>query len=594
MKHVRIVWVALVAAVVLASNSFMAAPSERSMAGLHHRHLTLTRSAVHHPGTATSRTLPQTPFDSPPPIDVKHYRLQIQLTPSPPQIAGTVTIDAETVAPVNAISIDVFQNLSIDSVQFNGRVTNFQRTQNQIILTFPAPLPARQAFTMTVQYHGRPVVTGVLGGGMLVTSHNGTAVMSTLSEPYAAPSWWPCIDNPDDKATADIEATVPDGFVAVSNGVLEKVESDADQAETTYFWRETYPIATYLVSVSATNYSRFDDTYTALDGVTTMPLIYYVYPEHLVEAQQKFPITRSAMQIYAQLFGEYPFVHEKYGMVEFPWRGSMEHQTMTSLGESHFLGNPCSPANGRCVIAHELSHQWWGDMVTMKSWHDIWLNEGFATYCEVLFSEKLLSLQPGDLMDRYYDDHQAFGWLAGTVYAENLDDPWDDSAAIYTKGGWVLHMLRHVMGDDRFFSALRDYGQRFAFGNASTADLQKVCEDHSGAPLDWFFDQWIYAPARPIYQVSSSFSPADPSGTYTITLTIEQKQPQTIPHRTGELASVYIMPMDVTIHYADGSSETRVIRNEARQQQFSFTVSKPPVRLGFDEGHWILKELYMN
>jgi aminopeptidase N len=185
-------------------------------------------------------------------------------------------------------------------------------------------------------------------------------------------------------------------------------------------------------------------------------------------------------------------------------------------------------------------------------------------------------------MDQSYDDHRAFGRLGGTVYAEDAANPWDDSPAIYTKGGWVLHMLRRVMGDERFFAALKDYGRRFAFSNTSTDDFRRVCEDHYGAPLDWFFQQWIYVPARPIYHVSSVFSPGDQPGEYVAVLTIEQQQPQ---------REVYIMPMDVTIHYADGTSETRVVWNDARQQQFSFRVQKQPVSLGIDEGHWILKEL---
>jgi aminopeptidase N len=269
----------------------------------------------------------------------------------------------------------------------------------------------------------------------------------------------------------------------------------------------------------------------------------------------------------------------------------MEHQTLTSLGV-RIVDFPDAVVQD--FISHELSHQWWGDLVTMKTWNDIWLNEGFATYSEVLFFERFWPVHPGELMDESYDDHRAFGQLSGTVYAENAANPWDDPSAIYTKGAWVLHMLRHVMGDERFFAALKDYGQRFAFANASTDDFRRVCEDHYGQPLDWFFQQWVYAPARPIYRASRTISPADASGEYTITLTLTQQQPQQIPGREGPLAQVYIMPLDATLHYADGTSETRVIWNDARQQQFSFRVQKQPVDLTVDEDHWVLKELRVN
>ncbi|HVG21298.1 MAG TPA: M1 family metallopeptidase, partial [Blastocatellia bacterium] len=430
------------------------------------------------------------------------------------------------------------------------------------------------------------VTSNILGGGMLVSNHgpDNATVMATLSEPYAAPTWWPCVDNAQDKATAEIEITVPRGFQAASNGTLTKEESNGNRT-TTYYWREDYPIATYLISVAATNYIKFEDTYTALDGSTTMPLVYYVYPEHIDLARLKFGVTRRAIEIFAPLFGEYPFLNEKYGMAEFPWGGAMEHQTMTSMG----AGVVGSISNaGQSIIAHELSHHWWGDLVTMRTWNDIWLNEGFATYSEVLFFERFSDLNPGDLMSRSYDDGEVNGRLGGTVNAENLNNPFDDRGAIYTKGAWVLHMLRHVLGDAEFFAALKDYREQFAYGNASTKDFQRACENRYGGSLDWFFQQWVYAGRRPVYKVSSDVSKADPSGNYTVSLTIKQKQSHEIP---GRDQSVYVMPLDVMIRYADGSRETRVIRNDARKQKFSFTVSKQPVAVAIDEDNWVLKKL---
>lgn len=585
MKTRRLVYSLLSAALLLIPLSLSPALDKSSTGGHVNREFHWL-DPVHAPRSIQQRALIVTPQA----IDVEHYRLQLRLYPPTRRITGVVTIEGQSVDAINAINIDVQSNLAVDAVQFNGADRVVERMDDKIVLQFPEPLPAGFNFTIVVAYHGIAVTSGVLGGGMLTSTHgNNVPVIATLSEPYAAPTWWPCVDNPADKATAEIEATVPDGYVVASNGLLQGTQSNADRT-VTYFWRENYPIANYLVAVTATNFVQFEDTYTARDGVTAMPLVYYVYPEHLTQAQQTFSVTRRALEIFAPLFGEYPFLAEKYGMVEFPWCGGMEHQTLTSLG-SCIVGN--AQSTGRTLV-HELAHQWWGDWVTMKTWHDIWLNEGFATYCEVLFFERFLPIAPGELMDRSYDDHQVFGRLGGTVYAENLANPWDDSGAIYTKGGWVLHMLRRVLGDERFFAALQDYGRRFAFANASTADFQRVCEDHYGAPLDWFFQQWVYAPGRPIYQASSTISPADASGSYTVTLTLEQQQPQSIPGRPPGLESVYIMPIDVTIHYADGSQETRVVWNNARQQTFSLAVSKQPVSVGLDEGRWILKELRMN
>ncbi|HSE37018.1 MAG TPA: M1 family metallopeptidase [Blastocatellia bacterium] len=520
-------------------------------------------------------------------IDVKHYRLQIQLIPSEAGtegiIKGAVTISGETIGAVSEIKIDARQHLNIDSVRLDGTPSVFRRDKKQVVVSFPGAVPAGRSFSLVIQYQG-PGTVGDLGGGLLFTRHGpgSVPVIATHSEPFAAPRWWPCVDNPADKATAEIEVTVPEGNKAASNGVLERIQTNADHSET-FFWREDSPLATYLVSVSATNYEKLEDSYTGLDGETTMPLVFYVYPEHLELARAKFGITRPAMEIYAGLFGEYPFIGEKYGMAEFPFGGAMEHQTITGIG-SGLVG---SGSSHQATIVHELAHHWWGNLVTMRTWDDIWLNEGFATYSEILFFERFTGVDPGELLAKSYDDGVVDGALGGTVTAENVDNPFDDGGAIYRKGGWVLHMLRHVLGDQLFFDALKQYGARYAFSNASTADFQRICEDVYGGSLDWFFTQWIYAPGRPIYKMSTDISAADADGNYTVSLVLKQKQSHEIPGREN---GNYIMPVDITLHFADGTSETRVVFNDKRKQLFTITAPKEPVRVGLDESHWILKK----
>ena len=517
-------------------------------------------------------------------VDVKHYRLQIRLDLVASAIAGTVTIEGETLAPTSSINIDADDNLKIDAVRLDGAALDFRHRKDQIMLNFPQPLAAGGKFSIAIDYRGTATGNSRVGDGMLVDTHGAddVPVMATLSEPYGAPSWWPCIDDARDKATAEVEITVPANYQATSNGVLVKTESNADQTKT-FFWREDFPLSTYLVAVSATNYTKFEDTYTALDG-TTMPLTYYVYPHHLEIAQQKFAVTRRAMEIFAPLFGEYPFLEEKYGMVEFPWGGGMEHQTLTSLGSS-VIG---SSGTSQSIIAHELAHQWWGDLVTLRTWDDIWLNEGFASYSEVLFFERFANVNAGDLMRSSYDDGKMSGRLGGTVTAEDLDNPFDDTGAVYTKGAWVLHMLRRLLGDQGFFDALKDYRQRFAYGNASTSDFQQVCEDHYGAKLDWFFTQWVYATGRPSYKVSTDTRASDTGTGFTLNVTIKQKQTQAIP---GRSQSVYIMPLDVTIRYGGGQTEKHVVMNDARKQTFTFNLTRMPVDVSVDEDNWVLKKL---
>jgi aminopeptidase N len=541
---------------------------------------------LHTPVTLPAKLVPHA-ISANPTLDVRHYKLQINVTPEPASLTGKVTLTAQTLGTTASIVIDAYSNLTIDAVLINGQARQFQRHSDTFVVSFTSAVAAGQVITVEIGYHGMPASSGALNAGMQINKRadRDEWVISTLSEPYGGPSWWPSIDDPNDKATIEIEATVPENFSVAANGVLLKTESQANQTKT-YFYRENYLIAPYLVSLAATNYAKFEDEYTALDGVTKMPLVFYVYPEHLEKAQQKFAITRRALEIYAPLYGEYPFLDEKYGMAEFQWTSSMEHQTMSSLSERVVT----SEGTGYGTIVHELAHQWWGDWVTMSTWQDIWLNEGFATYSEVLFYERFYNLTAGELMSNSYDDKEVYGRLGGTVTAENLNNPFDDTGAIYRKGAWVLHMLRHILGDERFFATLKEYAQAHAFANASTQDFQRVCEAQYGASLDWFFQQWIYAAGRPIYKVLSEIRPAGDTN-FTIALTIKQVQTHTIPGRTGDAALVYSMPLDVVIHYADGSSETRVIQNNLRKQKYNFAVPKRPASIVLDENNWVLKKV---
>jgi len=518
----------------------------------------------------------------PQPLDVEHYRIELSLFPEANALAGTVTITGRAIASTPAIKIDAADNLAITEVLYNGSPWTFTRTAEALALTFPPHLAKNDSFTLTISYRGQPRIIGRLGSGMFISSHSGFPVIATLSEPYGAPTWWPCIDNPADKATAEIIVTVPSGYIVASNGLLQSMRLNPD-GTLSYIWQERYPIATYLISVTATNFTQFSDTYRALDSTTTMPIVFYVYPEHVESARRNFAPIKDAIRIFAEMFGEYPFLTEKYGMAEFPWGGAMEHQTITSIGQS-LVTSP----NPLTTLVHELAHHWWGDMVTMKTWNDIWLNEGFATYSEVLFYEKRDRVHPGSLMRRY-DDGRADGILQGTVYAEDATDPWDDYWAIYNKGAWVLHMLRHVVGDETFFAALREYGRRFAYANASTDDLNRVFSEFYGQSLDWFFQQWIYAPGRPIYSLSTTITPGQQ--TYELRLRLEQKQTHTIPGRQGAQARVYIMPLDLTIHYVDGTSEIKRVWNDARVQEFHFTTTKEPTSITLDDENWLLKEI---
>jgi len=297
-----------------------------------------------------------------------------------------------------------------------------------------------------------------------------------------------------------------------------------------------------------------------------MPVVYYVYPAHLANAQISFSATPAMITYFAQKFGEYPFVDEKYGMTEFVFGGAMEHQANTSYGESLING---SHSNDR-TIAHELAHQWWGDAVSPRTWADIWLNEGFASYCEALWAENTGgAVAYRSIMQSYY--HTTWG---PSVYnPTNLF-----GTTVYHKGAWVQHMLRHVVGDAAFFQAQRDWYQNNMYGVGDTAGYQAQVEASSGGgSLDWFFDEWVYGPSMPTYRWS--WSAANTGSGYMLYLRVDQLQIN---------ASVFQMPIDIDVTTASGTTR-HVIVNAQPTEDFLIPLSSAPTAVTFDPEIWILK-----
>jgi aminopeptidase N len=392
-------------------------------------------------------------------------------------------------------------------------------------------------------------------------------IIWTLSEPFGASSWWPCKDDPGDKAdSVRLEITVPRGLIAASNGLLIDTLTNTDNT-ITYIWVTKYPISTYLVSLAISNYIRFDDTYSG--GGTDMPLTYFVYPELYTDALQDFGVTVDMIGFFSSVFGEYPFIGEKYGMAVFPWGGGMEHQTLTSYGAALVRGDN----RYDYINAHELAHQWFGDLITMRFWSHIWLNEGFASYAEALWYEHLGGKQAylNYMQSQYRPNFRGSLFVTDSTNSSALF-----SGTVYDKGSWVLHMLRGVLGDSVFFDCLRTYAADpdLRYGNAVTEDFQAVCETISGKDLAWFFEQWVYREGRPDYSWSWNVSGEGP---YYTELAI--KQNTTDPYR---------MPVQIRLQ-GPGLDTLYTVWNSLRLQSYTFATSAKPTALLFDPENWILK-----
>ncbi len=497
--------------------------------------------------------------------DVLHYRLDLQIDPSAHRLTGSNEITVRCVAAAAAFRFRLDDLFTIGAVTVDGQAATWQRIDGETVeVALGRQRATGETFVLVVPYDGFPTSQY---GSMVFTAHAGQPIAYTLSEPWYAYTWWPAKDDNGDKATADLYYTVPAGMVVAANGRLVAVEP-AGGGRRRYHWATAYETAPYLISFAATNYAQEHGSATVAGAV--MPVDLFLYPESDTAANRSVWLAAATMiEVFGTLFGPYPFAAEKYGIYQWPVGGGMEHQTIT--GQGSFL---------EYLTAHELAHQWWGDLVTCATWHDIWLNEGFATYAQALWSEhKPGSTGAADL--RQTMEQLQPSQVAGTVYCFDDTSPSRifSSDYSYLKAGWVLHMLRHVVGDDAFFAVLAAWRAEFAFSAATTADFQRVAERVSGRALDWFFQEWVYSGGAPAYRYG--WRAVEAAGRHYLELNLQQSQLSSYP--------TFAMPVDVSAVAGGGASQRLLAWNDARNEHLLLPVSDAPTRVTLDPDHWILR-----
>ena len=520
-------------------------------------------------GTRLSPANPEglTSTESEDDYDVRYSSLDIDITnTSGRTIRGAATHRIQSlISGLSAVTFDLNNALTVDSVLAGGHSVPFTRTTGTVTATLLHALPFGEQATLRVVYEGPPPQS--LGVGLYFDVHNGRPFVWNLSEPDGCRNWWPCKDRPDDKAdSTDLRVTAQDWMTVTSNGLLRSVVSGAPGTKI-WSWHCSYPISTYLVSLTAGDFVRLDDSY-AIPGGGTMPLNYWVFPEQTASATTDFSITSAAINAYATRFGPYPFLREKYGVTVFGWGGGMEHQTNTSYGWTLITGTHSYD----WIYVHELSHEWWGDNVTCATWADSWLNEGFASWCEAAWEESLggSSAYIGYLLssETVYDP-------SGPIY--NYPDPFDGNT-VYNKGGWALHMLRGVLGDSTFLAALRDYRALYQGRSVTTEGLRSSFEHTSGRDLSWFWNEWIYGLNRPHYVYSTLVENLQ-DGRKRLYLHLDQS-PQ---------AGVGYFTMPVRIRVTAGSAYNYVFSNDPDHEDFTVDLPSAPTGVGIDPDNWILR-----
>ncbi|MBN1901364.1 fibronectin type III domain-containing protein [Candidatus Sumerlaeota bacterium] len=509
--------------------------------------------------------------------DALHYDLTLELNMASTLISNAIlAITAQvTAASLDQLVLDFHPNggnMVVSQVQDDlGNPLSFtiNASSNWLLVTLPETFSTSDTFTVKVFYSGTPAATGdtvPFGAPYRRGTHNsGTApVIYTFSQPYGARHWWPCKDVPEDKATVDLHITTAKPYYVVSNGNLLSIQ-DLGETKRCFHYSETYPIVTYLVSVCCANYVYVSGVYTSEDGLTTMPIGHYVYPENYEEEKNGLIGTLEAMRLFVDLVGEYPFIKEKYVTATHNSGSGMEHQTCTSMPADNLYPDGRHRRN-----VHELFHQWFGDSITMRHYDHLWLNEGFATYSEALYVER-------------YQGKAAFhdyvnAWPTSDDYpivSSNAD--LFSNAIVYKKGAWVLHMLRHIMGDEDFFTAIRNYYKKYAYSTALTPNLQAEFEAVYGESLTVFFNQWVYTAGRPNY--AWSWHVEENKADSILHLTIDQTQ----------AGAAFEMPIDVRISDINGNSWTYVVENTLKSQTFDISIGdKEAFNLELDPDNWIL------
>ena len=501
-------------------------------------------------------------------IDIKFYELNLDIDFNSSRIRGSVTVNGVigNIYP-DFIELDLYDNMTVDSILQNNIPILYLHENDMLKIPISdITLDDENLFSLTIFYQGTPDHCGA--GGFKFDEHQNIGHVWTLSEAYCARSWWPCKDDPSDKAdSVNIIISVPlePAYIVASNGLLSSTTINNNKK--TYFWKERYPITTYLVSLAIYPYTKWVDQYVSPISSDTMLIEHYVFPDRYEASYPNYSLTKDMLSFFSELFGEYPFISEKYGHADFTWGGGMEHQTLSSMGS--FSQN---------LMVHELGHSWWGNLITCKTFNDIWLNEGFARYCQALWAEHMYG------REAYFDfmnNHAYYG--AGTIYVENPSSNSQIFSAglSYNKASWVLHMLRHKVGETMFFDILKSYASNdsLSYNAASTSDFQKVCEDISGLDFEQFFQQWIYGERYPKYELSWWH---EGNGIYNVK--IDQVQSN----------DIFSMPIDLKFSGSAGPmlvDTTIVIENNNSSQLYEFSGFNFLVEnVMLDPENWILKE----
>lgn len=500
--------------------------------------------------------------------DLQYQRMDVSIDPAVYQISGSVTSHFKPSQALSSIYFDFNNQLPVSQVVYHGQNLNFQQlATKELKIDFTSAIPANVLDSLTIHYSGAPSTTY---NSFFNGIQNGTPILSTLNEPYGAQDWFPTKQSLNDKIEKfDIKVTTPAQYNVASNGKLMS-ETVLPGGQKLTFWRTQYPVTAYLIALSITDFVKINDTM----GNPPFPFVNYIYPSTNADAASMANIdwTKTVMNTFETYFGPYPFRNEKYGHMEFEAGGGMEHQTMSSMG-----------GWSKQLIAHELAHQWFGDKVTCGAWNDIWLNEGFATFGEHVAYEKLLLTNAQFLNYLLGEKNYITSVPDGSVYVS--DGNLGSVSAIfngrlsYSKGGYVVRMIKWILGDTVFYQALKEYHARpnLAYNYVRTADLNASLLQSTGKDFTEFFNDWIYGQGYPTYDIRWKQTGNN----------VVFRASQTQSHSS---VSFFEMPLPIKVTGTGGQTAFFALNNTSNNQLFSETVTFPIASVEFNYEYQILEK----
>jgi aminopeptidase N len=517
---------------------------------------------------------------------VLHYSLDLRISISERQVGGTVTIRFCPLAPLSSLELDADQ-LQISAVKgsgagMTGMELPFVVTPTKLTIALPRQFDRTDTTAVEIAYSAKPTT------GLFFVRPDSLYPKLPLQawsqgEMEQNHFWFPCYDYPNDKATVDMHVTVDENLTAISNGALLSLTKNTAAHTTTYFWYTAKPISSYLISVIVGDYVQIPDRYKLV------PLSYNVYPSQRNDALRSFHRTPEMMAFFSEKTGfDFPWPKYSQTVVSGFTYGGMENASATTLTD-RTIHNARAELDSRSdnLVAHELAHQWFGDLLTCRNWSNAWLNEGFATYFEALYNEaslgrddfehELMAHQHGLVLTDTGMDRRA-------TVTDSYADPEDVfDSHIYARGACILNMLRFTLGDRLFWEGIRHYVDLNQYECVTTDDFQHAMEDVAKKDLEWFFDEWTLHAGFPDFLVSTRYD----SVAGILHLEVDQRQ------HVDSLTPFFKMPVAVEVVTESGDRVQTVSVEAALHQSIELPLKERPLNIVFDEGNWILKKLEM-